>query len=293
MALGERDPVTGRMTTGHEWNGIKELDTPVPKVVLFFLALTTLIAILLWILMPAWPLGNSYTKGLLGWDQRSSVESKLLEAEAQRAVWMDQIAQLDFEAIQSDPDLMKIARETGATLFGDNCAVCHGSAGTGSAGYPNLTAGAWLWGGDAETIEETLRVGINAAHDESRAAEMLAFGRDGLLERSEIRDLVSYVQSLGLTEGDSIAPAEEVARGEEAFAENCSSCHGEDARGIPEVGAPDLTDEIWLYGGDRRSIYRTIFAGRQGHMPSWEGRLSTVDRKVLTLYVLSLQERQP
>ena len=118
MALKERDPVTGRMTTGHEWNGIKELDTPIPKVVLFFLILGTLVAVLLWILMPAWPLGNSYTKGLLGWDQRTSVESKLASADAQRQVWADQIAQLDFEAIQADPALMQIVKETGATLFG-------------------------------------------------------------------------------------------------------------------------------------------------------------------------------
>ncbi len=293
MALGERDPVTGRMTTGHEWNGIKELDTPVPKVVTFFLLLGTLIAILLWILMPAWPLGDSYTKGLLGWDQRSSVESKLLAAGVERASWSDEIARLDFTEIQADPALMKIAREAGQTLFGDNCAVCHGTGGTGSTGYPDLTAGAWLWGGDAESIAETLRVGINAAHDETRLSEMLAFGRDGLLERSDIRDLVGYVQSLGATSGGDGASEEVIARGAESFVENCSSCHGEDARGIPEVGAPDLTDDTWLYGGDREAIYRTIFSGRMGHMPSWEKRLTEVERKILTLHVLSLQEPQP
>ena len=122
---------------------------------------------------------------------------------------------------------------------------------------------------------------------------MLAFGRDGLLERSDIRDLVSYVQSLSPGEDRAAIPEEEIARGAESFVENCSSCHGEDARGILEVGAPDLTDDIWIYGGDRQSIYRTIFSGRQGHMPSWEGRLSDVERKILTLHVLSLQELKP
>ena len=293
MALGERDPVTGRMTTGHEWNGIKELDTPVPKVVLFFLALTSLFAVVYWIFMPAWPLGDTYTKGLLGIDQRTTVQSQLAAANLQRSVWMSEVEEKDFDAIQADPNLMKIVGETGQTLFGDNCAVCHGSNGSGSPGYPDLTAGAWLWGGDAETIEETLQVGINAEHDETRAAEMLAFGRDGLLGRTEIRELVSYVQSLSGLAKEDAGSDEEIARSAVVFEENCASCHGEDAKGIPDVGAPDLTDDTWLYGGDRRTIYRTIFSGRQGHMPSWESRLSEVDRKILVLYVLSLQERKP
>ena len=127
MEVGERDAVTGRMTTGHEWNGIKELDTPVPRIVIFFLVATTLYSIVYWILMPAWPLGWTYTKGLLGIDQRTRVERQIDEATAERAPWVSQIEQKDFAAIQADPALMEIVRETGATLFGDNCAVCHGT----------------------------------------------------------------------------------------------------------------------------------------------------------------------
>ncbi len=179
MEVGERDPVTGRLTTGHEWNGIKELYTPVPRVVIFFLVVGTLFAVGYWILMPAWPLGRTYTKGLLGIDQRAIVERQVEEASAERAAWTQQIDTMDFAAIKADPALMEDVRDAGRTLFGDNCAVCHGMRGTGGKGFPDLTAGAWLWGGEPETVAETLRVGINSSHDETRVSQMMAFGRDG------------------------------------------------------------------------------------------------------------------
>lgn len=289
MSVGERDPHTGHMTTGHDWNGIKELNTPVPKPVLFFLAATVIFSLVYWVLMPAWPLGVTYTKGLLGIDQRTTVEARLSEAAQQRAVWSEAFADQDFEQIAGDDTLMAIVRHSGSTLFGDNCAVCHGARGEGGPGYPSLTDGAWLWGGEAEDISETLRVGINAQHPETRIAEMLAFGRDGILDRQSILDTVSYVQSLsGGTDG---LDADAVTRGEEIFAMNCSSCHGESGQGDTTMGAPDLTDGFWIYGGDRNAIYQSIFHGRQGHMPQWETRLSPVERKILTLYVRDLAEQ--
>lgn len=288
MEIGEHDTVTGRMTTGHEWNGIKELDTPIPRIVIFFLVATTLFAIGYWILMPAWPLGWTYTKGLLGIDQRTTVAEKVEQAKAERAVWLDRINAMDFVEIQADPALMTTVREAGVTLFGDNCAVCHGTAGTGSKGFPDLTANAWLWGGDPETVAETLRVGINSGHDETRVSQMLAFGRDEILDRNQIRDVAAYVQSLG---GSAEIPPEAVARGREIFAANCVACHGEDAAGSRDVGAPDLTDANWIYGGDRQSIYTTVYSGHQGHMPHWEQRLSDSERRILALYVLSLPEK--
>ena len=296
MAMTERDPHTGHMTTGHEWNGIKELNTPVPRVVYFFLILTALFSAAYWLLMPAWPLGVSYTKGLLGIDQRSTVAQKLEQAAADKAVWVEKIRAGSFEDIRADAALMRIVRETGRTLFGDNCAVCHGSGGRGGKGYPNLAAGAWLWGGDPETIAETLRVGINSGHPETRTSQMLAFGRGQMLDRDAILNVTSYVQSLSDpafaagAQAASIAAsvAASVAAGREIFAENCASCHGETGRGSVEVGAPDLTDAFWIYGGDRETIYKTVFDGRQGHMPHWEKRLTEVDRKILTLYVLGL-----
>ncbi|WP_095084122.1 cytochrome-c oxidase, cbb3-type subunit III [Mesorhizobium sophorae] len=292
MEVGERDPVTGQLTTGHEWNGIKELYTPVPRVVILFLVLTTLFAVGYWILMPAWPLGRTYTKGLLGVDQKTTVERQVEEATAERALWTKRIDEMDFPAIRADPALMETVREAGATLFKDNCAACHGARGTGGKGFPDLTAAAWLWGGNPETIVETLRVGINSAHDETRVSQMLAFGRDGILSLAQINDVRAYVQSLGGSTEPTVASPEAVSRGKEVFVANCVACHGEDAKGKQDVGAPDLTDANWIYGGDSQSIHTSIYSGHQGQMPSWEQRLSTTQRKILALYVLSLSEKR-
>ncbi len=293
MAVGERDPHTGHMTTGHEWNGIKELNTRVPRAVYFFLAVTATFAVVYWILMPAWPLGTTYTKGLLGIDQKKTVTEDLERAAVDRAVWAERIEAGDPAEILADPVLMRTVRETGATLFGDNSAVCHGMQGQGGKGYPALTDRAWLWGGEAEDIAETLRVGINASHEETRTSQMMAFGRDQLLDRATILNVVAYVQSLSDPQVASGAQADAVTAGRATFAENCASCHGEDGTGSTEIGAPNLTDGFWIYGGDRQSIFDTVFNGRQGHMPSWEARLSALDRKILTLYVLDLGSTQP
>ena len=196
MAVEERDPYTGYMTTGHEWNGIKELNTPVPRPVYFFLIVTALFAVVYWVLMPAWPLGVSYTKGLLGIDQRNTVTESLKQAALERSVWTKRIEAESFKEIQADPRLMDTVRQTGRTLFGDNCAACHGSNAQGGNGFPNLTTASWLWGGDPESIAETIRVGINSAHPQTRTSQMMAFGRDQLLKKDEVENVVNYVRSL-------------------------------------------------------------------------------------------------
>jgi len=286
MSIGERDPHSGHMMTGHEWNGIKELNTPVPRAVYFFLIVTALFSVGYWILMPAWPTGSTYTKGLLGIDQRTSVADSLKQAALDRAAWASRIETADFAEIQSDPQLMAFVRATGHALFGDKCAACHGRNAQGGKGFPNLTTSSWLWGGDPATIAETIRVGINSAHPDSRVAQMLAFGRDDMLPRGDIDNVVAYVRSLS---GPIDAPAEQIAAGKAVFAANCVSCHGETGAGKTDVGAPDLTDKVWIYGGDLQSIFATVWGGRQGHMPSWEARLSAVDRKILALYLVDLR----
>ncbi|MGO4831371.1 cytochrome-c oxidase, cbb3-type subunit III [Rhizobiaceae sp. 2RAB30] len=284
MDIGKQDPVTGRMTTGHEWNGIEELDTPVPRVVLFFLAAGTLFAVIYWILMPAWPLWSTYTKGLLGNDQREVVTSQVEQAAAERAAWTDRITAESYAQIEADPALMQKVRETGRTLFDDNCAVCHGVAATGGPGFPSLAAKAWLWGGNPETIADTIRIGINSTDPDTRVSQMLAFGKEGVLNRQQIGDVVAYVQSLSHGGGDT----DQIKAGQQVFAENCVACHGEDGKGKQDVGAPNLTDISWIYGGDTQSIYTSVYSGRQGHMPNWGNRLSPLDIKILALYVSSL-----
>lgn len=293
MAVTERDPHTGYLTTGHEWNGIKELNTPVPRPVYFFLITTALFALGYWILFPAWPLGVSYTRGLLGIDQRTSVNEALQSAAQDRAGWTKRIETESYQAIQADPALMTVVRQTGRTLFGDNCAACHGTNARGSKGFPDLTTESWLWGGDPESIAETIRVGINSTHPDTRVAQMLAFGRDKILSRTDVENVVGYVQSLSHAAAAKQLPADRLAAGGKAFADNCASCHGDDGKGKSDVGAPDLTDRNWIYGGDAQSLFTTVWHGRQGHMPTWESRLSALERKILALYLVDLRSRNP
>jgi cytochrome c oxidase cbb3-type subunit 3 len=286
MSKPERDPYTGLMTTEHEWNGIKELRTPVPKTVWFFLILSTIAAVILWILYPAWPLWNDYTKGVLGVDQHQSVQTALEQASAERAPWENVILNENFATLQKDASTMEIVRQNGARLFTDNCSVCHGAEGLGGHGFPNLVDTQWLWGGDADTVMETITVGINSEHDDTRFSQMMPFGDSGLLTDSEQHAVATYVLSLSGTENTGGADPEELKVGQNIFATQCATCHGDDGRGTHSVGAPNLTDAFWIYGGDRKSISTTIRTGRMGVMPSWENRLSEVDRKTLTLYVL-------
>ncbi len=289
MSAEKRDPVTGRSTTGHEWNGIEELDTPIPRVVIFFLAVTFLFSAGYWILMPAWPTLSSYTAGMLGIDQRDIVNRQVRDAARERSVWMDRIARSDFAEIAADPTLMGHVRDSGRTLFGDNCAVCHGVEGTGGPGYPNLAAGSWLWGGEPETIAETIRVGINSTMEGTRVSQMLAFGRDGILDAAQVRIAAAYVRSLS-GQPLSVEERASLGAGREVYAVNCASCHGADGGGGREFGAPDLTDDVWIHGGDIQSVQDSIRLGRQGHMPHWSGRLSPAEIKLLALYVGTLGE---
>lgn len=288
MEVKELDPVTGRETTGHVWNGIKELETPIPKVVIWFIIVTHLFALLWWVLMPSWPLFNSYTKGILGTDQKIEVEEALAVGAAKRADWTSKIASMGWQEIQTNDALMARVRDSGHQLFGDNCAACHGANAMGGNGYPDLIDASWIWGGAPETIMETIRIGVNSASEESRISQMPAFGRDGMLDRTQVENVALFVRSLS---NPDMATAGNVARleaGKDVFANNCVACHGEDAQGMTDLGAPNLADSHWLYGGDIATITTTIYGGRAGHMPAWGERLSPVEIKTLALYVTDL-----
>jgi cytochrome c oxidase cbb3-type subunit 3 len=237
------------------------------------------------VLYPTWPLGTTYTKGLTGFDQRNLVTEQVAKAEAERAsAWSGKVEAMSYVEIGADPVLMQSVKEAGRTLFVDNCAVCHGVNATGGPGFPNLTAKSWLWGGEPEAIEETIKVGINSTNEDTRVSQMMAFGRDGILAPEQISNVVSYIRSLSGAEGD----AAKIVAGKEVFAANCVACHGDNAKGSHDAGAPDLTDHFWIYGGDTNAVYTSVYSGRQGHMPHWDTRLSPLQVKLLTLYVHSL-----
>ena len=293
MAEIERDDVTGRETTGHEWNGIKELDTPIPRGVLMFLIVTHIGAIAWWFFVPAWPLGQTYTKGLLGVDQQTTVEARVVEGQQQRSAWTTRLEAEPYEAILADEALMKTVRDTGRQLFGDNCAACHGRDGRGRANYPDLTDDDWLWGGGPELIEQTMRVGINTAHPDTRIGQMPAFGRDQMLDREQVRNAAAYVYSLTNPDYSTPENLDRIDAGHEVFVSTCAACHGDNGQGNVDVGAPNLTDARWIYGGDLDTIIASVHGGRQGHMPTWDERLTTAEIRTLAVYVHDLGAARP
>lgn len=282
---GETDHVSGTATTGHEWDGIKELNTPLPRWWILTFYATILWAIGYWIVYPAWPLLWSNTTGILGYSTRAAVAVELANLEKIRGERMVALAAAPLAEIEKDPALLALARARGKTVFGDNCAPCHGSGGAGAKGYPNLNDDDWLWGGSLDQIMQTIQFGARSGHAKTHESAMLAFGKEGVLKRDQIVTVANYVRSLS---GLSTAPGYDAAAGAKIFTDNCTSCHGDNAKGNQELGAPDLTDQIWLYGSDEATLVETITNGRAGVMPAWVGRLDPVTIKALTVYVHSL-----
>lgn len=284
MASRRSDKAAEAETTGHEWDGISELNKPLPKWWLYVFYVTIVWAIGYWLLMPAWPLVSSYTKGWLGYSQRQTVAEELDQAKSAKAAFRQEIAESDLAAINANPELLNFAMAGGEAAFGDNCAPCHGRGAQGAFGYPNLRDDSWLWGGTLDAIHQTITHGIRANDPDTRTSQMPAFGRMGLLDATKVNDVAEYVLSLSGRAGDQAA----AQQGAKIFADNCSPCHGKDGTGNQGVGAPDLTDELWLYGGDKPTIAETIINSRNGVMPAWAGRLDPETIKELAIYVHSL-----
>jgi cytochrome c oxidase cbb3-type subunit 3 len=285
MAEKEVDAHSGVETTGHSWDGIKELNNPLPRwwVIIFWVSILWSVAY--WVFMPSWPGLSGYLKGTRHHSERENVENVLASVGAARS---DQMRQLlgagSIEAIEKDPELLQYAMTAGQSLFGDNCATCHGAGGAGNAGYPSLVDDDWLWGGKLSDIQTTLHYGIRSTNPNTRFNQMLAFGRDGILTADQIGDLVEYVIQLSGRDANAAA----ASRGGAVFAQQCASCHGADGKGNQSLGAPSLTDRIWLYGGERQDIQQSIYLGRNGVMPAWAGRLSEEQITALAVYVHSL-----
>jgi cytochrome c oxidase cbb3-type subunit 3 len=279
-----RDTVGEPETTGHEWDGIQELNKPLPKWWLYVFYATIVWSIGYWLLMPSWPLVSSYTKGLLGYSQRARVTGQLEAARAAKAEYRDKIAASDLAAINADPELLRFALAGGEAAFGDNCAPCHGRGAQGAFGYPNLRDDSWLWSGTLDGIQQTIMHGIRADDPKTRTGAMPAFGKTGLLPAAQINDVAEYVLSLSGSAQDRQA----AERGAAIFAKNCVVCHGPKAKGDRKLGAPDLADELWLYSGDKATIVATIYGGRGGLMPTWVNRLDPETIKELSIYVHAL-----
>ncbi|HTS40330.1 MAG TPA: cytochrome-c oxidase, cbb3-type subunit III [Xanthobacteraceae bacterium] len=281
----ETDALTGTATTGHEWDGLRELNTPLPRWWLWIFYATIIWAIGYWIVYPSWPLVTSYSKGIWGWQSREAVVKDLDALRALRGPMVEKLSASSLEQIVADPQLLEFARAQGKTAFGDNCAPCHGAGGGGAKGYPNLNDDDWLWGGKLDDIAQTIRFGIRSTHEKTRLGSMPAFGREGMIKREDIEAVADYTRSLA---GLPVDKSANLAAGKAVYVANCAICHGENGKGKRELGAPNLTDAIWLYGPSREVIIDGLWNGRGGIMPAWSGRLGDSTIKALTVYVHTL-----
>ncbi len=286
MADNKRiDHPTGTETVGHEWDGIEELNTPLPRWWLWTFYATVAFAIGYCVVYPTVPSANGAPGGNLKWSSREELEKTLAARQAELKPIHAALAATDISALPGKPELMQQAIAGGAAAFKVHCVQCHGSGAAGAKGYPNLNDDDWLWGGDLATLEKTIADGIRQPeHDATRFSQMPAFGRDGILQPTQVDDVTSYVRTLSRQEGMSAS----ARRGQALFAANCAVCHGPDGTGMRSQGAPNLTDGIWLYGGDRDTIRQTITNSRYGVMPAWNLHLDTVTIRMLAAYVHSL-----
>jgi cytochrome c oxidase cbb3-type subunit 3 len=278
----DRDDVTGIETTGHTWDGIRELNNPLPRWWLWTFYITVIWGIGYTIAYPAWPLVSQATAGVLGFSTRAEVAADIQRFESQNAEVAARLASADLTTLDPSDPAHQYGVSGGASVFRANCSQCHGAgaAGVQAAGYPNLLDDAWLWGGTLEAIEYTVRHGIRNEQDpDARWSQMPAYGE--IFEAAQIEAVVSHVMSLS-------GGAESTEEGATLYAENCAACHGDAGLGNHDIGAPNLADAIWLYGGDRDTLIETVTYSRFGQMPAWGGRLDDAEVKAVTLYVHGL-----
>ncbi len=285
MAPREKDEISGTETTGHEWDGIRELDTPMPRWWLWTYYACIVFALGYMIAYPAWPLIHGATPGLLGYSSRAELLKDVDAARAGQSAQLEKVKALSLDDIRKDADLLQFAVAGGRAAFRLNCIQCHGSGAAGGKGYPNLNDDDWLWGGTLDKIHTTLQHGIRYTADpDTRQSLMPSFGADAILTPEQISDVAEHVLKISGQTFDTAA----AERGATVFAENCAACHGDAGEGKQEFGAPRLTDAITLYVSDKASIVAQINKPRQGVMPAWGRRLDELTIKQLAIYVHSL-----
>lgn len=274
-------------TTGHQWDGIEELDNPMPRWWVWTFYATIVWGIGYSVAYPAWPLITQATPGLIGRSSRADVAAEIALFDAANAEIKAKLVSADLTTIATDPNLSAFAERAGAAIFRTNCATCHGSGAAGfeGKGYPNLLDDDWLWGGTMEDIHLTITHGIrNTTDPDARYSEMPKFGVDGLLEPAQIAEVTEHVLALSGQEHDATL----AAAGATVWMDSgCSGCHMDDGTGDRAQGAPNLTDAIWLYGGSREAITESIFYARYGVMPNWNTRLSEDEIRAVAFYVHS------
>ena len=254
-------------TTGHTWDeDLAEYNNPLPRWWSWLFYITIVFALAYLVLYP----GLGSWRGMLGWSQLTQLEQELAAADKRFGPLYEKFAATEAEALARSPEALAI----GQKLFLNNCAQCHASDGGGSRGFPNLTDRDWLWGGDPKTLKATITDG--------RTGTMPPFG--AALGEQGVKDVAHYVMSLSGLTHDSLRKA----RGEPLFKQTCAACHGADGKGNPALGAPNLTDRIWLHGSGEPAIIETITRGRSNHMPAHKDLLSEAKIHLLTAYVLSL-----
>lgn len=284
MAKNEIDDVTGVETTGHEWDGIRELNNPLPRWWLWTFYVCILFSIGYVLYYPAIPLIEGSTMGISGETNRSLLQAELVKADAAKAGLRSRIETTSLEEIRTTDELFRFAVAGGSSLYKVNCSQCHGSGAQGAPGYPNLNDDDWLWGGDLESIYVTIKHGVrNTDDDDARTSEMPAFG-DDVLDQSQIADVTQYVLQLSAQEHDATA----AKSGAAIYADNCAVCHGDDGKGGREFGAPNLADALSLYGNNTILIAAQIAKPKHGVMPAWGLKLDEVEVKQLSVFIHSL-----
>lgn len=282
----EKDALTGTETTGHEWDGIKELNNPLPRWWLWVFYATIGYAVIWSALYPSIPWINTYFGGILGYQQREILDNQVADARQAQADYLDALSESHLTALAEDPALFQFGLAGGEAAYNINCAPCHGLGGAGQANYPVLADDVWLWGGSLDDIRRTLEVGVRwEDNPDTLYSLMPAFGTLGMFNRDQIRDVANYVMTLS---GRDASDADAAARGEELYVSQCVQCHQADGSGDRAQGAPALNDQLWLYGGELSQIMDQISAPRHGVMPAWGDRLDPATLNMLSLYVHSL-----
>jgi cytochrome c oxidase cbb3-type subunit 3 len=280
----EKDSLSGRETTGHEWDGLKELNTPLPRWWVYVLYATIIWSVVWFLLYPSVPGLTGYFHGFLGYSSRADVERDVKAMAAEHRQSMDKIAAMPIAAVRQDPQLLAVATTAGRITFANNCQPCHGPGGEGRIGYPNLADDVWLWGGKLEDIEQTITHGIRSGDADARQSQMPRFGLDAMLKPEQIQQVADYVMTL-FGKGKA---GQDVSAGQALFAANCAACHGDNGQGNRDFGAPPLKSQVHLYGDSRATVVAQITNPRQGVMPNWNTRLDPATIRSVALYVHSL-----